>query len=160
MAQGRLCDPPRRKRCAGYLITLPRRTVTLRELVSRVVLVSFCAGVRRNSVTQILSPRDSMLPHHFAESLPDTDRLLRVLSNDRDVLARRNIEAGRPVFIPRIAFEVLLNDLFSPRESIAPAHGEIMADRFTFMARIRRNRIQQHILDQRYTGVHSAGIAE
>ena len=36
---------------------------------------------------------------------------------------------GAPVFSIRDGIDVFLDDLFSPRQSVAAAHGEIMADR-------------------------------
>jgi hypothetical protein len=46
-------------------------------------------------------------------------RLLRVLSHDRNGLRRRNIETWRPIVVPTLGLEVLLNDLLSARESVA-----------------------------------------
>src|ERR1700676_1020197 len=36
---------------------------------------------------------------------------------------------GSPVFLTGNSFEVFFNDLLPPRQSVATAHGEIMADR-------------------------------
>jgi hypothetical protein len=54
--------------------------------------------------------------------------LLRILANDGDRLGGGNVVAGIPVFIIRDGGEVLFEKLLSPRQPIAPAHGEIMAD--------------------------------
>ena len=46
---------------------------------------------------------------------------LRMLANDRDRLSGGNVEAWTPGFLSQDSVEVLLNDLFSPRQSIVPA---------------------------------------
>jgi hypothetical protein len=44
-------------------------------------------------------------------------------------MSRRNVVTRTPVLFSRNAIEVLFNNLRSPQRSVAPAHGEIMADR-------------------------------
>jgi hypothetical protein len=44
-----------------------------------------------------------------------------MLANDRDRLSGGNVEAWTPGFLSQDSVEVLLNDLFSPRQSIVPA---------------------------------------
>jgi hypothetical protein len=51
-----------------------------------------------------------------------------VLADDRDRLSGSNIVTRSPVFLSRDNIEVLFENLFSPRQTIAPAHNEIMAD--------------------------------
>src|ERR1017187_1283046 len=41
------------------------------------------------------------------------------------------VEPGTPVRLVGNAVEIFLDNLLSPRQSIASAHGEIMADRFS-----------------------------
>jgi hypothetical protein len=53
---------------------------------------------------------------------------LGVLADDRDRLGGRNVVTRIPVFIAGGGVEVLLDKLFSPRQSVAAAHGEIIAD--------------------------------
>jgi hypothetical protein len=57
------------------------------------------------------------------------DWLPRVLADDWDWLGRSDVVAGVPVSFARNDFEVLFDHLLPPRQSIASAHGEIMADR-------------------------------
>ena len=52
-----------------------------------------------------------------------------MLADDGDGLGRGNVEAGSPIGFVGTAVEIFLDNLFSPRESVAAAHGEIMADR-------------------------------
>ncbi len=51
-----------------------------------------------------------------------------MLADDRDWLGRRDVVARRPVVLPIGSLEVFLDDLLPPRESVATAHGKIMAD--------------------------------
>jgi hypothetical protein len=51
-----------------------------------------------------------------------------MLADHGNGLGRSNVVAGAPVFFARDGIEVSLDDLLSPTQSIAPAHGEIMAD--------------------------------
>src|SRR5438132_7984303 len=53
----------------------------------------------------------------------------RMLSDHGNGLSWSNIEPRVPVLVPRGTTEVLLNDLLPPRQSVAPAHWEIMAHR-------------------------------
>jgi len=57
-----------------------------------------------------------------------TDRLLRILANDWDRLGGGNVVARNPVFVPRGAVEIFLDKLLPSRQSVASAHGGIMAD--------------------------------
>jgi hypothetical protein len=52
--------------------------------------------------------------------------LLRILPDDGNGLGRRNVVPGSPVFFPGDTVEVLLDDLLSPRQSITPAHHQIL----------------------------------
>ena len=53
------------------------------------------------------------------------DGLLRILANDGNGLGRRDVESGSPVgFVGDGSIEILFNKLLSPREFVAPAHGE------------------------------------
>jgi len=49
-----------------------------------------------------------------------------VLGNDRNRLCRGNVVASRPVFLSS-AIEILFDNLFSTRQSVASAHWGIMA---------------------------------
>src|SRR6266403_925918 len=51
-----------------------------------------------------------------------------MLADDRYRLSGSNVVTRSPVFISRDTIEVLLKNLLSPRQPIAPAHNEIMAD--------------------------------
>jgi hypothetical protein len=53
-----------------------------------------------------------------------------MLANDRDGLGWGNVVAGSPVWFLFVgtAIEIFLDDLLPSRKSVAPAHGEIMAD--------------------------------
>jgi hypothetical protein len=51
-----------------------------------------------------------------------------MLANDRDRLSGSNVEARGPIFLED-AIKVLLKNLLSPRQTIAPTHNEIMADK-------------------------------
>src|SRR5215469_7047365 len=61
-----------------------------------------------------------------------TDRLLGTLADHWDRLGGSDVVARRPLFIPRHAVEILFDQLLSPRQSVTPAHSEIMADRERF----------------------------
>ncbi len=52
-----------------------------------------------------------------------------VLADDRDILGGGDVVAGTSFFIARDAVEVLLDNLLSPRQPVASAHDQIMADR-------------------------------
>ena len=52
-----------------------------------------------------------------------------MLTNDRNRLGGRDVVARVPIIVPRGAVEIFLNNLFSTRKSVTPAHWEIMADR-------------------------------
>ena len=52
-----------------------------------------------------------------------------MLANDRDGLGGGDVVARCPVFLAWGYVEVLLDQLLPPRQPIASAHGEIMADR-------------------------------
>jgi hypothetical protein len=54
--------------------------------------------------------------------------LFRILANEWDGLGGSNVVPRIPVFISRDGSEVFLNDLLSPRQSVAPAHEELMAE--------------------------------
>jgi hypothetical protein len=54
-----------------------------------------------------------------------------MLADHRDGLGRRDVEARAPVFLTGDSIEVLFNDLLSPTQFVATAHGEIMADRMS-----------------------------
>jgi len=51
-----------------------------------------------------------------------------MLPDHRDWLRGRDVVARVPIVIPGGALEILFDDLFSPRKSVATAHWEIMAD--------------------------------
>ena len=65
------------------------------------------------------------------------DRFCRVLADYGDRLRRSNIETRRPVVIPRRSIEILLDDLLSPRESVATAHGEKLSQTNSLQAKFR-----------------------
>ena len=52
-----------------------------------------------------------------------------MLADDGNGLCGRNVVTGLPIVIPRRSVEILLDDLLSPRQSVASALREIMADR-------------------------------
>ena len=58
-----------------------------------------------------------------------TNWFLRMLGVDRGELGRRDIDPRSPILFPRCAVKVLLDNLLSPRKSVATAHEGIMADR-------------------------------
>jgi hypothetical protein len=80
------------------------------------------------SAGQVFRPGRNESPTH-ARQVPM--RFLRVLSDDRDRLSRSNVVAGTPVWFIRHRVEILFDKLFPARQSIAPAHGEIIADRIS-----------------------------
>ena len=83
--------------------------------------VDHLAGDRR-----VLRPRGNESPPHQRQ-FPDGFSSDSGGSPGQAVWAQCCIGESTP--LPRTPVEVLLDDLFSPRKPIAPAHGEIMADR-------------------------------
>jgi hypothetical protein len=81
----------------------------------------------------ILTATDGSFAHLGTSPQPKkrqfADRLLRVLANYRDKLSGGNVVARIPIFHSRDAIEVFLKNLLSPRQTVSPAHREIMADR-------------------------------
>src|ERR1019366_3330445 len=69
------------------------------------------------------APRSRLYQRQFSH------RLLRILADDCDRLGRRDVVPRAPVWFVGNAVEIFLDNLLSPRQSIASAHGEIMADR-------------------------------
>src|ERR1035438_2904512 len=80
----------------------------------------------------ILAEPDDILSPPGNKTPPDqrqfAARFLRMLANDGNRLSGSYVVARAPVFIPRDVVEVLFDDLLTPRESAAPAHGKIIAD--------------------------------
>ena len=81
----------------------------------------------------ILAATDGVFRPPWNESPPKkrqfADRFLRVLTNDRDRLGGGYVVPRIPVFHSRDTIEVFLKNLLSPRQTVSPAHREIMADR-------------------------------
>jgi hypothetical protein len=59
-------------------------------------------------------------------SRPDFEDIVRMLADDWDQLGRNNVVSGSPAFIASFGVEVLFNELFSSRESVAAAHGDLL----------------------------------
>jgi hypothetical protein len=74
------------------------------------------------SARRVFRPCRNESPAHERQF---TARFLRILPNDRHRLRRGNIVAGIPVRLIRDRIEILLNQLFSMRKSIATAHKKL-----------------------------------
>jgi hypothetical protein len=57
------------------------------------------------------------LPHWF----------LRMLADNGHRLGWSDIEPRVPIVVPRIAVEMFLDDLLPPRQSVTPAHEEVLS---------------------------------
>ena len=73
---------------------------------------------------RVFRPRGNEPPAHQRQF---ADGFCRTLADDWDGLGGGNVVTRAPVF-REDAIEVLFKNLLSPRQTIAPTHGEIMAD--------------------------------
>ena len=90
-----------------------------------------CGGCLRLRIYRARRDRRGFCPMRNETPLHQSDFtywLFRILANHRDRLGRSDVVAGSTVFLARDAIEVLLNNLLSPRESIARTWG-IISDR-------------------------------
>jgi hypothetical protein len=72
------------------------------------------------AIKEFFCPWRNQSPPHERQL---ADRLLGILADDRDGLGQGDVEAWRPVLLPIGSLEVFLDDLLSPRQSVATAHG-------------------------------------
>ena len=71
---------------------------------------------------RVLRPRRNQSPPHQRHIAP---RFLRMLADHRDGLRRSDVVPRRPVVLPIGSVKLFLDDLLSPGQSVAPAHGGV-----------------------------------